>query len=186
MSATDEFLARLKPHLQTALEQSAHGVTASVMPVTPDIRALVAGRDLTFVSKLSPEERFFVFEVSPETARRVGVDMLALAYCAALSIVPADWWGTPGAVDTETGRHLVALGTAAVRCLVARFDDLERLVYHQGEANTQARAFDWAIGDLAAGFAAVILKKDYDHRAAASERKHQRDALRRLLGLKMP
>lgn len=177
MSVDDEFLTRLKPHLLAALVQSAHSATANAMPVAPDIRALVAGREPTFVARLSAEERFFVFEVSPETARRVDVAVVAPAYCAALSIVPGDWWGTPGAVNTEAGQRLVALGTAAVRCLNARFDDPKRLVYHQGEANTQAKSLDWIIGDLAAGFAAAILKKDYDHRAAASERKRQRDTL---------
>src|SRR5262245_56615067 len=121
MSADEEFLARLKTHLWAALEQSAHTVIASAMPVAPDIRALVAGREPTFVSKLSLQERFFLFEVSLETARQVGADVLAPAYCAALSIMPSDWWGTPGAVDTEAGRNLVALGTAALRCLVACF-----------------------------------------------------------------
>ncbi|MFP5246796.1 MAG: hypothetical protein ACLGH0_08885, partial [Thermoanaerobaculia bacterium] len=90
----------LRPHLRAAQEQSAHGATIKSVAAAADIRALLADVDRSSLASLSPAELFFVFEASPETAQQVDATLVASAYCAALAIVPADWWGTPGSADT--------------------------------------------------------------------------------------
>ena len=164
-----------------ARAESAHGATVDALPSARAIRELVAGADPEFIARLSPGDRFFVLEISPELAQRVDATAAAEAYCAAFSLVPADWWGVPGAVQTETSQHLVALGSAAIDCLAAHFDDFDPLLYHHGEANTLAKVLGWSVGDLAAAFAAAILGEPYDHRAPAPERKQRRDELRQQL-----
>ncbi len=186
MPTDADFFAMLKANLQGMIQQSAHGATVHAIPLASRTRELASNREPSFLEHLTPEERFFLFELIPELSQLAGPLLPAEAYCAALPLVPADWWGTPGGADTEAGQHLVALGAAALPCLAAYFDDPRRLVYHQGEANTQAKSFGWTIGDLAAGFAALILAESYDHRASSPEREVRRNELRRRIGTAAP
>jgi hypothetical protein len=173
---------RLRPHLDAARAEAPRAALVDGVAAAEPIRALVRGQPPSFLAGLSPEDRFLVAEASPETAAAADPALLAPGYCAALSRLPADWWGTPGSARTPAARRLVALGAAALPCLAARVADGEPLEYHHGEARMHAREGEWTVGDLAAGFAALILDTEYDHRAPPAERRHAADELRRRIG----
>lgn len=130
---------------------------------------------------LAPEEAFFLFEIDRGAAARADPRRLAEAYCAGLGATAPEWWGIPGSTDAAAAAHLIALGRAALPCLIARFDDARPLPYHRSEAATASEELTWTVADLAAGLAAAIAGVAYEHRAAPSARAAQRRELARTL-----
>ncbi|HET7506001.1 MAG TPA: hypothetical protein VFK02_33505, partial [Kofleriaceae bacterium] len=130
---------------------------------------------------LSDEERFLLYELSPESRRGAPADRLARAYCAGLQAVPFEWWGHPGSLSTETARHLIAIGSPAASWLRPLLEVGTPLRYLNGEANTMVEHFGWIVGDLAADAAAQILGVAFDARARADERAGRRAELGRAL-----
>lgn len=68
----------------------------------------------------------------------------------------ANPWGLPGKLDGETGRHLAALGEAAVPALAALLGDTRAVSYGGSEEATFGNAYRYRVKDLAAFFIATI------------------------------
>jgi hypothetical protein len=150
------------------------------IPEAARVRDLVARAPDSWKA-LAPEDAFFLFEIDRAAAARAEPRRLAEAYCAGLGATAPEWWGIPGSTDTAAAAHLVALGRAALPCLITRFDDARPLPYHRSEAATASAELAWTVADLAAGLAAAIAGIGYEHRAAPSERAARRRELEHTL-----
>jgi hypothetical protein len=172
----------MKRHLLAAEQQSLRYFVADAVPEGAAVRALVAAEPGEAWLDLSDEERFLLYELSPESRMAAPADRLARAYCVGLQTVPFEWWGYPGSLSTETSKHLIAVGRAAAPCLRPLLEVATPLRYLNGEANTMVEHFGWIVGDLAADAAARILGVAFDARAPAEARGGRRAELGRALG----
>jgi hypothetical protein len=173
--------AEMKQHLVAAKQQALRYFTADAVPEGRAVRALVAQHPGEAWSSLSDEDRFLLYELSPESYASAPAEQRARAYCAGLEGVPFEWWGLPGALTTATAKHLISLGVAAAACLRPRLDATTPLRYLNGEANAMADDLGWVIGDLAADAVAQILGTTFDGREPAAVRAGRRAELGRAL-----
>ncbi|HEY6173883.1 MAG TPA: hypothetical protein VIX73_05530 [Kofleriaceae bacterium] len=178
MSRPDPPLARLTQLLGEARTQSDSYLSGEALPARKDIAAIVDADPRPWWQSLTPDQTFLLFEASPETAARAPADVRVNAYCAGVETVSAEWWGTPGAPQTQLSQRVIALGAPAARCLARLFDDERRIFYKDGESQFESRQNQWTVADLAAGLAARALGESYDASAAPAERAARRDALR--------
>jgi hypothetical protein len=177
---------RMKQHLATARRESVRYFVADAVPEGAAVRALAATSPTEPWTGLSDDERFLLYELSPDTRALAAKDQLARAYCAGLQAVPFEWWGSPGALTTETAAHLRALGAAAAPCLRPLLDVATPLRYLNGESNALADQFGWIVGDLAAELAAGVLATDYAPMVPAPARAARRAELARALDALAP
>lgn len=181
MTREDQDLAEMKRQLATARQQSVSYVHGDALPAGDAVRALVA-RDVEATwGALSDDERFFLYEISPDARRRAQPAELARAYCAGLRAVSAEWWGIPGTTANEVAARLVALGASAAACLRPLLDTTSPLRYHDGEANALVRHHGWIAGDLAAGLGAALLGQTFDAMQPPDARARRRAELAQAL-----
>lgn len=181
MKSSNTQIAEMKHQLAAAKEQSGRYLQGDALPARDAVRALVASNALARWEALSDEERFFLYEISPEARARATPAEQAGALCTGLRSVSAEWWGTPGTPANDMAERLVALGPAAAACLRPLLDAGETLRYHDGESNAMAQDHGWISGDLAAGLAAAIVGQSYDPTQSADKRAARRAELARAL-----
>jgi hypothetical protein len=177
-ASPDPQLTRLSHVLAEARKQSESYLSGEALPARNDIVAIVDADARPWWQSLTPDQTFLLFEASPPTAARAPADVRATAYCAGVESVSAEWWGTPGAPQTELSRRVIALGKPVAQCLARLFDSDRRISYKDGETRVEARQNQWTIADLAAGLAARAVGESYDASAAPAERAARRQALR--------
>ncbi|MEO1270774.1 MAG: hypothetical protein AAFX99_22030 [Myxococcota bacterium] len=149
---------------------------ADALATAPRLRAAVGHATPEDLKALKPLQRFLVMEVSPNTS--LPSEEVAEAYCAALSQLPSDWWGSHGALESIAAERLIAMpGRAVDRCLMQALKETTELSYlGDGESNTEALDWGLTVADLAAEFLARRhdlpwdgLEPDPDVRAKARE-----------------
>src|SRR5262249_54547389 len=123
----DPQLTRLTQVLAQARKQSESYLSGEALPARKDIVAIVDSDARPWWTSLTPEQTFLLFEASPTTAARAPIDVRTTAYCAGVENISAEWWGTPGAPQTELSQRVIALGKPAARCLVRLFDNERRV-----------------------------------------------------------
>lgn len=183
---TGNNITEMKRQLAAAKEQSRIYIHGEALPARDAVRTIAATNPEARWDTLTDEERFFLYEVSPEARRRAPPAVQARALCAGLTAVSAEWWGVPGTPGNEMAERFVALGPAAAPCLRPLLEATGGLRYHDGEANALARDHGWIAGDLAAGLAAAIVGQSFDAMASADERAHRRRELAQALGALAP
>lgn len=174
----DPQLTRLTQVLAEARSQSDSYLSGEALPARKDIAAIVDADPRPWWQSLAPDQNFLLFEASPDTAARAPADVRLRAYCAGVEAVSAEWWGTPGAPQTQLSQRVIALGAPAARCLAALFDNDRRITYKDGESRFEARQNQWTVADLAAGLAARALGDAYDASASPPDRASLRAGLR--------
>jgi len=174
----DPQLTRLMQVLAEARKQSESYLSGPALPARKDIVAIVDADARPWWQSLSPEQTFLLFEVSPTTAGRAPAEVRAAGYCAGVENISAEWWGTPGAPQTEVSQRLIALGKSAAHCLVRLFDNERRVTYKDGETRVEAKQDPWTVADLAAGLAARAVGSSYDASVSPVERAARRQLLR--------
>jgi hypothetical protein len=177
----DPQLARLTELLGEARRQSDSYLSGEALPARKDIAAIVDGDARPWWQSLTPDQMFLLFEASPDTAARAPAEVRVSAYCAGVEAISAEWWGTPGAPQTQLAQRVIGVGRSAARCLVRLFDNDRRITYKDGEARFEARQNEWTVADLAAGIAARAVGESYDASAPPADRAARRDALRATL-----
>ena len=178
----DAQLTRLAQVLAEARTQSNSYLSGDALPARKDIAAIVDAEARSWWESLTPEQAFLLFEASPKTAARSPVDVRTTAYCAGVENISAEWWGTPGAPQTELSQRVIAVGMPVAKCLAQLFRNERRLVYKDGETRLEAKQNEWVVADLAAGLAARAIGEAYDASAPATTRAARRAALRAKLG----
>jgi hypothetical protein len=171
--------SELKRHLAAAREQSISYFSGATLPEAGAVRAAAQGQSAPWEA-LTPEERFYLFEIDPTIAARAPGDVRAAAACAGVADAPPEWWGRPYAMTGDAARTLVSLGRATTGCLRPLLDDTTPLRYRDGESNASAEHFSWTTADLAAALIAEILAAPWDGRAPAADRAARRADLRAL------
>jgi hypothetical protein len=174
-------LAQLKAALAEARKQSDSYLSGEALPARADVARLVDGDATPWWEQLAPVEAFLLFETSKETAARAPADARAQAYCAGVEAISAEWWGTPGAPQTEVAKRAIALGAPVAKCLGALFENDRRITYKDGETRGEAKQLGWTVADLAAGLAARIVGGSYEASAPAADRAAARAALKQKL-----
>jgi len=109
---------------------------------------------------------------------------LAPVYAAALAGGWTGWgnaWGIPGEVEGPAGRHLRALGTAAVAPLWELLEDGAPVRYSGSQVATLGNAFAFRVKDLALYFVRGIRGEPLDVRRDPAERDAQIASLRAAL-----
>jgi predicted transcriptional regulator len=177
-AAPDAQLTRLTQMLAEARKQSESYLSGEALPARKDIVAIVDADARPWWQSLTPDQTFLLFEASPPTAARAPADVRVTAYCAGVENISAEWWGTPGAPQTELSRRVIALGKPVARCLARLFDSDRRIFYKDGETRVEAKQNQWTVADLAAGLAARAVGESYEASAAPAERAARRQALR--------
>lgn len=178
MMNPDAQLTRLTQVLAEARKQSDSYLSGEALPARKDLAAIVDAEARPWWESLTPEQSFLLFEASPKTAARAPADVRTTAYCAGVENISAEWWGTPGAPQSELSQRVIALGMPAAKCLAQLFGNERRIVYKDGETRLEAKQHEWTVADLAAGLAARVLGESYDASAPAAERAARRAALR--------
>lgn len=174
----DPQLARLIQLLGEARKQSESYLSGEALPACKDIAAIVDADPRPWWQSLTPDQTFLLFEASPDTAARAPASVRINAYCAGVETVSAEWWGTPGAPQTQLSQRVITVGKPAARCLARLFDNDRQIAYRDGESRFEARHNQWTVADLAAGLAARAVGETYDASAPPADRAARRDALR--------
>ncbi|MBZ0236105.1 MAG: hypothetical protein K8M05_27510 [Deltaproteobacteria bacterium] len=169
-----EPVAEMKRHLAAAKAQSSTQVEAASLPARAEVEALVGANPDARWTALSDEERFFLFELSPDARTAASSDEVARAYCAGLTAVVADWWGLPGQATSGLQARFVAAGRAVAPCLRPLVSATAALRYKDGESNSLAHDHAWVLGDLAAGLAAAVIAESFDPSLPADARAARR------------
>jgi len=171
----------MKRELASARSETAHTLDPDALPQRDAVRALVAAHGDEGWSGLTDQDRFLLFEISPEARGAAPLERVAAAYCAGLRTVPYEWWGSLAAPNSATAGRLIALGAAVAPCLRPLLDAADVLLYRRGETNMRVEEHGWTLGDLAAGLAAAVLATSYDPTAPREARAARRGELARAL-----
>lgn len=159
----------LKKLLDDCLTDSQAYSFAEALPLRDAVKKAAMQLPDGFWEQLLPEENFFVFELLPELADKANPNIVAEAYCSALSHCVADWWGMPGHFNTDAAKRLTEK-KGIEQCLVAALNNKEAISYTDGEANSVASRRGWQVSDLAASFLAQIRQEPFDAYQPVEER----------------
>jgi hypothetical protein len=129
---------------------------------------------------LTPLQSFFVFETAPEYLRKAPREVVRSAYCAAMEVLPGDWWGPYGSVDTDTAQRLMRI-EGIEGCLLRQLDNEKPLNMGDSESATLARFEKFQVADLAALFVANRYSVEYSMHRQPQERQPSRAALKKWL-----
>ena len=176
-TAQDTAQGKLREALRAIRAESQHYFSLAALPSRKQLQQAAEACNGDVWRQMTPLERFFVFGISSKIRAAAGPATVAEAYCAALRVMPADYWGMPGSLDTPQAHELLDLGRAAQPCLRAQLADSTPLVFKEGEANVLTEEFSWTISDLAASFLAAVSSVHFDARRTPAERQAMRQQL---------
>ena len=128
--------------------------------------------------RLSPIQSFFVFETEPEYLKKAPREVAQAAYCAAMEVLPGDWWGSYGSPSSDTSQRLLAIeGIDA--CLRWQLDNERPVTMGDSEPATLAKLEKFQVADLAALFLAAKHGLPYRLHDSPPDRKARREAMKR-------